>query len=176
METSNHNKYTADVSANPDRLRLAMRRFASGVTIVTAGTGDQRAGITVSSFTSISLDPPVVMVAINTESSAASVILQSEHFAVHILSHEQEILSERFAQRIPWEEKIRGTVWRTGRSGAPILEGPATVVDAVLIRSLVVGTHTVMFGRVLDIAMPPETPRTPLLYYDQNYRTLDKKV
>ncbi len=176
METSNHNKHTADVPADPDLLRLAMRRFASGVTIVTAGTGDQRTGITVSAFSSISLDPPVVMVAINSESSAAPVILQSEHFAVHILSHEQEILSERFAQSIPWDEKILGINWHAGQSGAPILEGPATVVDTILIQSVVIGTHTIMFGRVVDITMPPETPRTPLLYYDQNYRTLDKKV
>lgn len=163
-----------ELSADPDLLRLAMRRFASGVTIVTAGTEEERAGITVSAFSSISLDPPVVMVSINTASSAAPVILQAEHFAVHILSREQEILSERFSQGLSWSEKVNGSSWKTGKSGAPILDGAATVVDAVLIRSLVIGTHTVMFGRVVDIEMHPDVPHTPLLYYDRNYRTLDR--
>ena len=174
MEPDMNMNDLAEFSADPDLLRLAMRRFASGVTIVTAGTDEQQAGITVSAFSSISLDPPVVMVAINTASSATPIILQAEHFAVHILSREQEILSERFSQSLPWSEKVDGTTWRTGKSGAPILEGASTIVDAMLIRSLVIGTHTVMFGHVIDIAMQPDVPHTPLLYYDQNYRTLDR--
>lgn len=161
-------------SADAEHLRLAMRRFASGVTIVTAQSDDRRAGITVSAFTSISLDPPVVMVSINSESSAAPVILESGSFAVHILSREQEDLSERFAQTMPWEEKIGKAEWRTGRSGAPIVTGAITAVDCVLLHSLEIGTHTVMFGRVVDILMKPDVPDAPLLYYDQNYRTLDR--
>jgi flavin reductase len=162
-------------SADAELLRLAMRRFASGVTVVTAQIKERQAGITVSAFTSISLDPPVVMVAINTASSAAAVILQAEHFAVHILSREQEHLSEQFSQSSSWEEKIRGAKWQAGRSGAPVIAGATTVIDCVLLSSLTIGTHTVMFGRVVDINMHPDVPHTPLLYYDRNYRTLDEQ-
>lgn len=161
-------------SADAELLRLAMRRFASGVTVVTAGTGKRQVGITVSAFTSISLDPPVVMVAINSESSAAPVILEAEHFAIHILSREQEALSERFAQKLAWSEKVGATKWKTGRSGAPVLVDVATVIDCVLLRSLEIGTHTVIFGRVVEITMKPDVPHTPLLYYNRNYRTLDR--
>lgn len=160
-------------SADTELLRLAMRRFASGVTVVTAGTDERQAGITVSAFTSISLDPPIVMVAVNTGSSAAPIILEAEHFAIHILSREQEELSERFAQTLPWPQKIGNAAWRAGRSGAPVIADTDTVLDCVLVRSLVFGTHTVMFGRVVEIAMKPDVPETPLLYYDRNYRTLD---
>lgn len=161
-------------SADAELLRLAMRRFASGVTVVTAAVEERRAGITVSAFSSISLDPPVVMVSVNTSSSAAPVILEAEHFAVHILSREQEELSERFAQTLPWELKIDNTQWHPGRSGAPILAEAFTVLDCTLLRSLVIGSHTVMFGRVVEIILHPDVPHTPLLYYDRNYRTLDR--
>lgn len=161
-------------SADAELLRSAMRRFASGVTVVTAGSGEQQVGITVSAFTSISLDPPVVMVAINNESSAAPIILEAAHFAIHILSREQEALSERFAQTLTWNEKIGTTEWITGRSGAPVIVDVATVIDCVLLRSIEIGTHRVIFGRVVEITMKPDVPHTPLLYYDRNYRTLDR--
>ncbi len=156
-----------------DRLRLAMRRFASGVTVVTSMNDEGPVGITVSAFSSISLDPPVVMVSINTASSAAPVILDSEAFAVHILSSDQEDISMRFAESIPWNDKAAGIDWHTGRSGAPVLATPSTVMECRLIKSLTIGTHTIMFGRVVDIYLSEPIPATPLLYYDQNYRTLD---
>lgn len=158
---------------DPETLRTAMRRFASGVTVVTAHHNGESAGITVSAFTSISLEPPIVMVSINTGSSVAPLILESGHFAVHILATEHEPISERFAQQISWEEKLANAPWKVGKSGAPIIDESTTVLDTVLIQSLVMGTHTVMFGRVVDIRMPERVPEAPLLYYDRNYRTLD---
>ncbi|MCE2503868.1 MAG: flavin reductase [Chlorobi bacterium] len=162
------------IPVQADQLRQAMRRFVSGVTVVTAQNEVELAGITVSAFSSISLDPPVIMVSINTASSVAPVILDAEAFAVHILSNDQEALSVRFAESLSWEEKIGDTEWGQGISGAPILTDSYTTLDCELIRSLVIGTHTIMLGRVLEIRLLEPTPKAPLLYYDQNYRTLDR--
>ena len=142
--------------ADPELLRLAMRRFASGVTIVTAQADGVQVGITVSAFTSISLDPPVVMISVNSSSSAAPVILKAGHFAVHILSREQEDLSERFAQTLEWSAKLGDVQWESGHSGAPIITGTSAVLDCAVLQSTVIGTHTVVFGRVLAIEMIPE--------------------
>ncbi|MCB0711218.1 MAG: flavin reductase [Ignavibacteriae bacterium] len=159
---------------NADSLRRAMRRFASGVTIVTSQHNAEAVGITVSAFSSISLDPPVVMISINRASSAAPVILNAESFAVHILSSEQEMLSVRFAESLPWEEKLGNSTSMTGLTGIPILSEAFTAIECWLINAITIGTHSVMFGQVVGIYLHETTPETPLLYYDQNYRTLDR--
>src|SRR5205807_4681344 len=92
-------------SASPEEFKAAMRHFASGVTIVTAEHEDDLYGITVSAYSSISLDPPIVMVAINNASPLTDMILKAEHYAVHILSSDQQELSSIFATSIPGVEK-----------------------------------------------------------------------
>ncbi len=154
-----------------DELREAMRLFASGVTIVTAEQDGVQYGITVSSFASVSLEPPTVMVCIYNQSSIAGTIIESEHFAVHILGEEQEILSNLFASSIPGEEKYEGLVISQGTSGAPLLDDALAVLDCVLTQTLAVGTHTVMFGRVVHAVTRPDNG-WPLLYYNRAYRTL----
>jgi len=158
-------------SAPPNDLRQALRQFASGVTIVTAECEGEQYGITVSAFSSISLDPPIIMVSINSASQLADMIARSEHFAVHILSAGQEELSARFANSATGSEKYRELQVTPGRSGAPMLEGMLAVFDCVLDQTLLVGTHTLMFGRVVHATSLPE-PGDPLLYYHRAYRRI----
>lgn len=158
---------------DPEQLRHAMRRFASGVTIVTASASGRNVGITVSSFTSISLDPPIVMIAINRSGSHSEIFREAPGFAVHILSAGQEELSERFASTWSWQRKVEGLNVRPGLQGTPILEGIATVIEARSDTCVDIGSHLVLFGEVISIHSIEQSPPPPLLYFNRSYGTLD---
>lgn len=161
-------------SASADDLRAGLRQFASGVTIVTAEHDGELYGITVSAFSSISLDPPIIMVSINNSSTVAGPIIESEHFAVHILSTDQQEISDRFARSGSSAEKYDGLSTRPGPSGAPTFPGTLALFDCVLAQTLVVGTHTLMFGRVVHVEAKENTGE-PLLYYHRAYRRLSEE-
>lgn len=174
MYRSDYQKRRDLPTVEADKLRQALRHFASGVTIVTAEHDGVRYGITVSAFASVSLQPPIVMVSLGNNSSLVEMVLESEHFAVHILSADQQDLSHRFATASTAEEKFDGLEYEKGPSGAPTLRSSLAVIDCVLDQSLIVGTHTVMFGRVVH-ASSSEAPGSPLIYYHREYRTLNDK-
>jgi len=159
---------------NDEQLRSAMRRFASGVTIVTLFDGARDAGLTVSSFTSISLEPPIIMIAINSGGSGAEALAGVTSFAVHILGIEHEELSVRFAESIPWSRKAAGVPFSRGSSGVPILDPIPTVIEAQVRSQVLVGTHHVIFGDVIGIRLDDPAPEQPLLYYDRDYRTVER--
>ncbi len=171
MHRSDYRKRKELGGVSGEELRRALRHFASGVTVVTAESDGVRYGITVSSFASISLDPPIIMVSLSNSSQLVEMVLRSEHFAVHILATHQEELSQRFAAPYTAEEKFAGIVSEPGASGAPTLGESLAVLDCVLDQSLAVGTHTVMFGRVVHTRAVDESG-DPLLYYHRRYRKL----
>lgn len=157
-----------------EQLRSAMRRFASGVTIVTLFDGERDAGLTVSSFTSISLEPPIIMIAVNAGGSGAEALGGVTSFAVHILGVEHEELSIRFAESIPWSQKIAGVPVSRGSSGVSILDPIPTVIEARVRSQVIVGTHHVIFGDVVGIRLDDPAPDRPLLYYDRDYHTVEQ--
>lgn len=161
-----------DLPSVPEQeFKGALRQLASGVTVVTAEHEGERYGITVSAFASISLSPPIVMVSINNTSVLSGMIVASEHFAVHILSSDQESVSALFAASVPGSEKYGELSVELGVSGAPMFAGALAVLDCVLDQTLEVGTHTLMFGRVVHVNSEPE-PGSPLIYYHRKYWTI----
>jgi flavin reductase (DIM6/NTAB) family NADH-FMN oxidoreductase RutF len=127
-----------------------MSSYPTGVTVV-AGRGEsgEPYGLTVNSFTSVSLDPPLVLVCIAHTSTSHDRLVDASHFAVNVLSADQAEIAMRFAQE-PSEGRFDGWAWRESRAGVPILEGttawlecrPEGVVDG--------GDHTILVGRVVD--------------------------
>src|SRR5512133_1407713 len=107
-----------------DQLRAAMRAWTSGVTIVTAAYGGQQHGMTVSSFTSVSLDPPMIIVSLQTASRTHDVVVKAGAFGVTILAAGQRELSERFASHA-WTmtERLDGLETETLVTGAPLIKG-----------------------------------------------------
>lgn len=172
MHRNDYRKRGAVASVDAERMRNALRQFASGVTVVTAERDGEQFGITVSAFASISLVPPMVMVSINNESPLRDAILESEHFAVHILAEAQQPLAERFARSVPSVEKYIDVPYIYALSGAPILSDTLASLDCVLEETNAIGSHTVMFGRVVDARTIDATGR-PLLYYNRDYRRID---
>jgi flavin reductase (DIM6/NTAB) family NADH-FMN oxidoreductase RutF len=153
-------------------LRLAMRRWSSGVTIVTAEHEGRRHGMTVSSFTSVSLQPPIVLVCIDRSTRTHNLIQDSGKFAACILHRDQLELSERFAGRLPEiTDRFEGLELDTTAEGLSVPAGCLASMDCRLIATHLLGRSTVFIGEVSSVKLGREGP--PLLYYNQGYRFLD---
>lgn len=171
LDFSHRRKYDEDMPVDPDDLRVAMRRWATGVTVVSAAAGEVRYGMTVSSFTSVSLEPPLVLVSLDIESVTHHLIEQMGYFGVSILSMEQQEISDRFAGRIQLEgDRFTGLETYTLVTGSPLLADTLAAFDCQVVASYKTGTRTVFIGEVLAVHNGDDS--TPLLYFNQNYRSL----
>jgi flavin reductase (DIM6/NTAB) family NADH-FMN oxidoreductase RutF len=159
------------MTVDPEELRGVMRQWATGVTLVTAQDGGTPHGMTVSSFTSLSLDPPLVLVSLENTARTHRMVSESGAFAVSILEASQQDLADRFAGRIPdSEDRFEEVEYETARTGAPVPRGALAFLDCEVVDRQPAGTHTVFIGRVVASGVRPEGK--PLLYYDRNYRHL----
>jgi flavin reductase (DIM6/NTAB) family NADH-FMN oxidoreductase RutF len=138
-------------------LRRALGMFLTGVTIVTTvdATGASR-GITANSFTSVSLDPPMVLFCVDRSAASCDAFTRSRGFAVHILGHEQQELASRFASRSA--AKFDGLRCREGAAGAPLLPECAAWLDCETEQRIEVGDHIVIVGRVRDFGVEAQRP------------------
>lgn len=143
--------FTSFTSVQPVEFRQAMRNLASGVAIVTAGAGDSRRGLTVSSVTSVCNDPPCLLVGINTSSETHDLILASGSFAINLLREGQEQLARRFAgyDGIAGVARFEGAPWDRGLTGAPLLATSICAIECVLHQHHVVGSHGIFIGRIV---------------------------
>lgn len=154
---------------DPDAFREAMSRFASGVTVVTARRGDERLGITASSFTGVSMKPPLVLVCIARALHTHAAIAESRAFAVNILGVHQLEVARRFAGLTPETgDRFAGLAWSDGLSGAPLLDGSIATLECRLHASHDGGDHTIFVGAVVDARVSGE--KAPLLYHDRLWR------
>jgi flavin reductase (DIM6/NTAB) family NADH-FMN oxidoreductase RutF len=147
--------------------RQAMGLFASGVSVVTTASGGRLAGITVSSFASLSLQPLLVLVCIDHRASSHTAIAEAGQYAVNILAESQEYLSRRFASDAP-EKFIPGTYELSPR-GLPLLNGALAQIECRVHSALPGGDHTIYVGEV--VAAHCHDGR-PLLYYRSGYHHL----
>ena len=142
--------------------------FASGVTAVTTTLDGRLRGVTVSAFTSVSLDPPLVLIALANETTMRDMLAESCIFAVNLLSDDQEFLSERFAARAPLvNEEFEGVPYSIAVTGAPILEQSLAWYDCRVEATHSGGDHTLFIGQVE--AMGFSESRGPLIYYANRY-------
>ena len=149
-------------------LREAMRNSASGVAIVTTDGPAGRAGVTVSSFCSLSLSPPSVLVCIHGASRSLPTIIANELFAISLLSDDEENVARAFAGQIPEyrEDRFAATTWQTACTGALITKNAHAGFDCRLSKHLQFGTHEILIGEVLATVA---RPKQPLVYYNQGF-------
>jgi len=127
--------------------KRAAGAFPTGVAVVTAVAADgTRVGLTVNSFTSVSLDPPLVLVCVHRRAPSLAVIETGRRFGISILARSQRTLALRFAK--PAEDKFAGLPWRVGVLGVPLLDGAVAHVECVLARILDGGDHDIVLGHV----------------------------
>jgi len=160
------------VAITDANLRKMRGLFASGVTAVTTTLDGRLRGVTVSAFTSVSLDPPLVLIALANETTLRNMLAESGIFAVNLLSDDQEFLSERFAARAPLvNEEFEGVPYFVTATGAPILEQSLAWYDCRVEATHPGGDHTLFVGRVEAIGFG-DKDRQPLVYYANRYHRL----
>lgn len=163
------------MTISSEKFREALREFPAGVTIVTIKSPSQEKphGLTVSAFSSISPEPPLVMIAIDHRASGHEMLEEEGAvFAVNILSQEMSELSNRFAW-IKDEDRFAVGDWGTAVTGAPVLQNALAWLDCTIHNRYEAGTHTIYIGKV-EAADTPGTGHPPLLYWNRGYRYLRK--
>ena len=153
---------------SPDEFRRVLGHFATGVTLVTTCDADDRpTGLTASAFSSVSLEPPLVLVCVDHKSQSYPALRESGRFGINILHHEHEPVSRRFATtRL---DKFDELPYRLGVLGVPLIEGALAHLECRIVSTYVEGDHTIFVGRV-ESASAGEGD--PLLYYRGRYHRL----
>jgi 4-nitrophenol 2-monooxygenase / 4-nitrocatechol 4-monooxygenase, reductase component len=145
----------------------AMSHFASGVTVVTTEHEGKPFGMTVASFASLSLHPPLVLICIEKSVKTHDAIAASGKFGVSILRSDQQDISARFASRA--DDKFTGIDVRRGTLGVPLIAGALTTLECSIENRLPGGDHTIFIGKVVDAQT---TEGNPLLYFRSGYREM----
>jgi flavin reductase (DIM6/NTAB) family NADH-FMN oxidoreductase RutF len=143
-----------------------MRRFATGVTVVTTIVDGAPKGFTANAFASVSAEPPMVLICVNRRARTHPVISRAGHFCVNILSLEQRWIAERFASKDP-VDPFEGIVHTVATTGSPIFQGALGYLDCDLAEEHSAGTHTVFLGTVVACA---GSAGAPLGYFNAAYR------
>jgi flavin reductase (DIM6/NTAB) family NADH-FMN oxidoreductase RutF len=152
-------------------MREAMRQWATGVAVVSSLHDGVQHGMTVSSFTSISLEPPLVLVSLSKEARTHDLVQRSGVFGVTLLHQSQQWISDRFAGRTSEDQdRFNGLETFALHTGAPFLQGGLSFLDCQVIASQDVGDHTLFIGQVVSLQSGPEG--APLIYYNRGYRRL----
>jgi flavin reductase (DIM6/NTAB) family NADH-FMN oxidoreductase RutF len=155
--------------------RTAMGQFATGVTVVTTLDGEQPQGITVNALASVSLDPSVVMIALDRRRFILPAIDTSRRFAVNVLAEDQQWLSDCFAGAsvTPGRDAFCGAAWRPGATGLPVLAGAIAAMECEVMDRFAVGDHFLYVGLVVALALDePDAP--PLLYHRRRYLRIER--
>jgi flavin reductase (DIM6/NTAB) family NADH-FMN oxidoreductase RutF len=150
-------------------LRNALGRFATGVCIITTVTDTQHAlGITANSFSSVSLDPPLVLWSLQNNSDVYDVFSRPRHFAINVLSNEQQAHSNQYARK--GQHRLDPAHYRLGKYGAPVMRDALVTFECELHATHEGGDHLIIVGRVREMHQRPSGE--PLVFYCGGYREL----
>lgn len=158
------------MAVNDQDFKNALKLWASGVAVVTAKTekfGLQ--GMTVTSFTSVSLEPHQILVCLNKDADTLDGVFEGQCFAVNILTSEMQKSSNQFAGASTQEERFANLSWNEGVTGSPVFDDALVSIECTVVEKVLSGTHWVIIGEVQAVEC-----RTgePLLYFNSGYRGL----
>lgn len=148
--------------------RRTCAQFVTGITVVTTlDSGGHPHGMTVNSFSSVSLDPPLVLVSIDLKNAILGHFISSSWFAINVLAEHQERLSRRFST--PAEDRFRDVNWHAGAFGTPLLDGVLAHLECSVVRTFEAGDHTVLIG---EVRRASHREGKPLVFFDSAYHRL----
>lgn len=160
---------------DPIEYRRVVGRFATGVTVVTAVVDGEQHAMTCNSFTSVSLQPLLVLFCAEKVARFHDAVLEAGAWAVSVLATDQEQLSRRFAVRgRPLEDQFSDIAHTPGAlTGAAVVDGALAALECRTVSTVDAGDHTVLLGEVLGVSVP-DPAAVPLLYYEGRYRALPR--
>jgi flavin reductase (DIM6/NTAB) family NADH-FMN oxidoreductase RutF len=160
---------SSEVGVTSAEFRRACGRFATGVTIASVldaqGTPH---GLTVSSFKSVSLDPPLILICLGRRVSAIDAFRASAHFGINVLAEDQRDLAERFARK--GHDRFDGLKWRRGKTGVPLLPGVLAAIECAVQQRLTAGDHDIF---VAEMVVARVAGGEPLIHFAGAYRSLN---
>jgi len=151
-----------------EEFRRACGRFATGVSIASVlDRGGAPHGLTVNSFSSVSLEPPLILISLGHKVSVIDHFRTAKSFAINILRAEQKALSERFARK--GHDRFDGLEWRRGVTGVPLLPEVLAAIECEVYKIIPLGDHDLFVGEVMHVTI---RDGNPLLYFASSYRHL----
>jgi 3-hydroxy-9,10-secoandrosta-1,3,5(10)-triene-9,17-dione monooxygenase reductase component len=158
----------------PDVFRMVMGHFVTGVSVVTALDGDRPFGITVNALSSVSLQPALVMVALDRRRFLTPIVRAEGRYAVNVLGEGQQALSDCFAGAPvePGRDAFCGATWHPGPTGLPLLDGAIATLECTVVEAFSAGDHDLFIGRV-DTLGSQAGEAMPLLYYRRRYLRIE---
>ena len=162
----------ASNGAPPAHFRAVMRRFPTGVTIVTTTLDGEAKGFTANAVASVSAEPPLVLVCVSRQARTHPVIAAARHFCVNLLQVDQEALARRFASKEDGDP-FAGLAYHTAATGSPVIDGALAYLDCELAQEYAAGTHTILIGAVVACRA---ADGVPLGYFDGAYRDFGVRV
>jgi len=167
---------SAEPTVQPDVFRRVMGHFVTGVTVVTALDDGRPAGITVNSLSSVSLEPPLVVIALDRRRIMTPILWAAGRYGVNVLAEDQQTLADCFAGAAvePGREAFCGASWHPGLTGVPLLDGAIATLECTVVETFPAGDHDLFIGRVEALEARIHDPM-PLLYYRRRYLRIDRE-
>ena len=165
---------TIDHRATSGDFRGAMRQLTGGVSVITAGRGKDVSGMTVTSVSSLSVDPPTLIVSVNRSASSWLLLQRYGAFGVNILASDQIDIAERFAGKdgLKGAARFAGAAWTARASGVPLLVGALAAIDCEIEEIIERHSHAILVGRVRDVQVSSRT--AALAYWQGQYVAIDR--
>ncbi len=155
---------------NDQEFKDALKLWASGVTVVTAQTESLGLkGMTATSFSSVSMDPPQILVCINKSADTGDAVLEGKSFAINILRADQQEISNQFAGGASQEQRFANVNWHEGETGSPVIDDALATIECTVVDQVLAGTHWVVIGEVQAVTC---RSGAPLMYYNSAYQEL----
>ena len=155
-----------------DDFRAALRRFATGITVVTTLFEGRRKGFTANAFSSVSVEPPTVLICVNRQSRTHPLIADAASFCVNVLRLEQREIAVRFAGHSS-ADPFEGLACHPGPTGSPVIEDALAYLDCALAEEHSAGTHTIFLGSVVACGF---AEGSPLGYFNADYRDFGCRI
>lgn len=156
--------------SDPKQFRTVLGHFATGITVVTTKDADSLYGLTVNSFTSVSINPPLVLVCVDKKSKTHGHVLNSGVFAVSVLAIGQEGVSKAFSRADTRQNKLEGVSFAEAKTGAPFIRGCLAYLDCKVVNTYEGGDHTIFLGEVVALGL--RNRQSPLVFYAGKYTTV----
>jgi flavin reductase (DIM6/NTAB) family NADH-FMN oxidoreductase RutF len=157
---------------DPAVFRETLGHYASGITIISGFEADEPVGFTCQSFYSVSMEPPLVSFSVMRTSTTYPRIARTGRFAVNVLSHHQDQISNQFARS--GTDKWVDVAWSPTRAGNPVIADTLMWLDCEITAEHVAGDHLIVVGHVAELSPPEWHRHEPLLYFKGRYRWLDR--